>query len=121
MDISLVNMKKHSVLGKNMLDPAGNLRCVLLFLFLFIADLPEQQLIACAASNYAPCSVAGPDTLGSSVPQPLRKGQKTLDDIQRIKEILAARNEQGDLGKYKKFIRKMSETWIFTIVDPSKH
>lgn len=106
MDYPLVNMKKHSYIGRNMLDPAGNLRCVLPFLFIFIADYPEQQLIACTASNYAPCSTAGPDTLGSSVPQPLREGWKTLDDLRQIEEKLAETNNQNDLEKFKKLAKE---------------
>ena len=106
MDIALVNMKKHSIMGRNMLDPAGRLLCVLPFLFIFIADYPEQQLIACVASNYAPCSTAGPDTLGNSAPQPLREGWKTLDDIRQIRDKLAETNDQNDLRKFKKLAKE---------------
>ena len=66
LDVILANLKECSVNAQTMLDPAGRLRNVRTFLAAYIADLPEQQALACVASNYAPSSVAGPTSLGDS-------------------------------------------------------
>ena len=53
LDIVLTTLKECSVAAQMMLDPAGRLRNVRTFLAAYIADLPEQQALACVASNYA--------------------------------------------------------------------
>ena len=88
-----------------MLDPAGRLRNVCTFLAAYIADLPEQQALACVASNYAPSSTAGPTTLGDSALQPLREGSDTLEAIKEIKELLEETNDQNNFAK----IRRLSK------------
>ena len=105
LDVILANLKECSVNAQTMLDPAGRLRNVRTFLAAYIADLPEQQALACVASNYAPSSTAGPTTLGDSALQPLREGSDTLEAIKEIKELLEETNDQNNFAK----IRRLSK------------
>ena len=105
LDIVLANLKKCAETAQMMLDPAGRLRNVRTFLAAYIADLPEQQALACVASNYAPSCTAGPTTLGDSALQPLREGSDTLEAIKEIKELLEETNDQNNFAK----IRRLSK------------
>ena len=91
-----------------MSDPAGRLRNVRTFLVAYIADLPEQQALACVASNYAPSSVAGPTTLGDSAPLPLRRGPDTLRAIKSITESLEETTDQINITDFRKLARERS-------------
>lgn len=103
----LINLMKGSITGIPMLDPAGRLLIVRTFLSAYIADHPEQLLIACAASSSAPCSTALWKDFGTSAdPYPLREGWKTLDDIRQIKEELAKTNDQNNLEKRKQLSKE---------------
>ena len=75
------------------------------FLAVYIADLPEQQNVAGVTSGYAPSSTAGPTTLGSPTPHPLRRGKDTLDAIRAINEEIEALGAQGDLERYRKIAK----------------
>ena len=108
LDIILATLKECSVNAQTMLDPAGRLRNVRTFLAAYIADLPEQQAIACVASNYAPSSAAGPTTLGDSTPQPLRKGSDTLRAIKAIMESLEETTDQINITGFRKLAREQS-------------
>ena len=105
LDIILADLKGCSVNAQTMLDPAGRLRSVRTFLAAYIADLPEQQALACIASNYAPSSMAGPTTLGDSAPQPLREGSETLEVIKEIMELLKETNNQSNIIEFRKLAR----------------
>ena len=108
LDVILANLKECSVNAQMMLDPAGRLRNVRTFLAAYIADLPEQQALACVASNYAPSSVAGPTTLGDSAPQPLRRGSDTLRAIEAIMESLEETTDQINITGFRKLARERS-------------
>ena len=108
LDIILANLKECSINAQMMLDPAGQLRNVRTFLAAYIADLPEQQALACVASNNAPSSMAGPTVLGDSAPQRLREGSDTLEVIDEILESLKETTDQGDITNFRKFARERS-------------
>ena len=106
LDVILAGLKECSVNAQMMLDPAGRLRNVRTFLVAYIADLPEQQALACVASNYAPSSMASPMMLGDSAPQPLRKGSDTLETIKEIVELLEETNGQDNIMNFRKLARE---------------
>lgn len=108
LDIVLANLKECSVIAQSMLDPAGRLRNVRTFLAAYIADLPEQQALACVASNHAPSSIAGPTTLGDSAPQPLREGQDTLKVIKEIMDSLEKTDDVGNLTKLRRLAKEQN-------------
>jgi hypothetical protein len=70
--ISLVmqNLKKACHDGEVMTDPNGNLRVVHTPLVAWIADYPEQLLIACMSSKNSPISTATAKEFGNSEPSP---------------------------------------------------
>ena len=74
----------------------------------YIADLPEQQALACVASNYAPSSMAGPMMLGDSVPQPLREGSDTLEAIEEIMDSLEDSGNQSSISSFRRLARERS-------------
>ena len=84
---------RHAV---DFVDPDGNKRRIRTFLLAYIADLPEQQALACVRQGYAPCSYARPKELGDSVPHALRRGAETLAAIQEIRDQLAEANAEAD-------------------------
>ena len=102
LDIVLAGLKKCAATAVDMIDPNGHIRSVHTFLAAYIADLPEQQSLACVRQNYAPSSYAGPSTLGDSRAHDLRRGPETLTAIQRIKNELADDNAWDDPSLFKK-------------------
>ena len=72
LDIIVGNLKKCAINAVDMTDPNGCIRSVHTFLAAYIADLPEQQSLACVRQNYAPSSYTGPSTLGDSRAHDLR-------------------------------------------------
>ena len=71
LDIVLAGVKKCAKTAVKMVDGNGHVRNVRTFLQAYVADLPEQQTLACVRSNYAPSSYADPKTLGNSTPHRL--------------------------------------------------
>ena len=102
LDIVLKNLKKCASAAELMVDPSGGFRRVRTFLAAYIADLPEQQSIACVTTNYAPSSLAGPSELGNECPSKIRTSTCTLKTIEEINEKLRQANAQGDLTKTRK-------------------
>ena len=106
LDIILAGLKACAKSASAMLDPGGCLRMVRTFLIAYIADLPEQQALSCVASNYAPSSIAGPNTLGNAEAQPLRHGRDTVRTIRRIWDGLEEAGDQKNLGKLRRLARE---------------
>ena len=102
LDITLAGLKECAVTAENMTDANGHMRSVRTFLYAYIADLPEQQALACVRTNYAPSSYAEPDTLGNSTAHELRHGSETIDAIERIKCEAAEAAASDELGTWKK-------------------
>lgn len=92
MDKVLQDLKSYASHGQRMLDPNGGVRVVRTVLAAYIADLPEQQVIACVSSSHAPSSLASHAELGNSHGCSLRKGSETLQALQELKGRL------GDAG-----------------------
>ncbi len=96
-----------------MTDAKGEVRLIRAILLAHIADYPEQQLIACVASNTSPVSVATYHTLGSSDAQELRHGTATLLAIRSLRDV--PRLDLKDLPQYSKaavkvFLNGVTET-----------
>ena len=102
LDIALAGLKRCATTAEDMADPNGCIRSVRTFLAAYIADLPEQQALACVRSGYAPSSLAEPSSLGNSAAHDLRRGSATLEAIQEIKDELAEEGGQDDLRLFEK-------------------
>ena len=83
--VSLVmqNLKMACKNGEVMSDPNGHLRVVHTPLVAWIADYPEQLLIACTSSRNSPISTATAERFGDPTPAPPRLRQQTLDAIKQ--------------------------------------
>ena len=102
LDIALAGLKRCAATAEDMVDPNGFVRSIRTFLAAYIADLPEQQALACVRSGYAPSSLAGPSSLGDSAAHDLRRGSVTLEAIQEIKDELTEDGSQDDLRLFEK-------------------
>ncbi|KIM83716.1 hypothetical protein PILCRDRAFT_88067 [Piloderma croceum F 1598] len=64
LDIICANLKKAEEMGVTLSDPAGNLRKCHTPLVSWIADLPEQRLLACVLASQSPFSLAATEQFG---------------------------------------------------------
>lgn len=81
ISIVIQNLKKAELHGEVMSDPMGNLRVVHTPLAAWIADYPEQLLIAGVSSKNSPISLATAAQFGDPEVHPPRLRQLTLDAI----------------------------------------
>ena len=102
LDIVLAGLKRCAATAEDMVDPNGSIRSVRTFLAAYIADLPEQQALACVRSGYAPSSLAEPSSLGDSAAHGLRRGSATLEAIQEIMDELGEDDSQDYLRLFEK-------------------
>ncbi len=90
MDIVTEMLKECSKEPVLMADAIGKLRLVRTLLLAHIADHPEQQMIACAAGDASPISLARHKELGLDFCQDLRTREVTLNLIKTLRETLAS-------------------------------
>ncbi|KAI5982229.1 hypothetical protein EDD15DRAFT_2181328 [Pisolithus albus] len=81
VSIVMKNLKIANRDGMVLSDPNGNLRIIHTPLVAWIADYPEQLLVACTSSKNSPISVATADQFGDPNPHPPRLRQNTLTAI----------------------------------------
>lgn len=87
MDIMFASLKETAECGTPMTDSFGYVRNCFTPLVAYVADLPEQQLIAGVSKNASPVTTATMPQFGDSFPHPPRTGRHTL---QQIVELCAA-------------------------------
>ncbi|KAG1724322.1 uncharacterized protein EDB91DRAFT_1255279 [Suillus paluster] len=83
ISIVMRNLKLAARDGCPMSDPRGDLRMIHTPLVAWIADYPEQLLIACTALKRSPISLATAAQFGDPLPHPPRTRSNTLDAIER--------------------------------------
>ncbi len=106
-----------------MADAKGDLRLVRTILLAHLADNPEQQLIACAAGDASPLSLARHKYLGMSTPRKRRTGVGTMKRIRSLSSIINPQNIRQYLNLARKnglngVHRPFWRNWKFA--DPSK-
>ncbi|EGN97231.1 hypothetical protein SERLA73DRAFT_74942 [Serpula lacrymans var. lacrymans S7.3] len=84
MDIIMKNLKASAATGVWMSDPNGIARRAYTPLVAWVADLPEQQMIACTTKNLSPISHARLNEFGDNHPHRPRLGIDTLLAINSI-------------------------------------
>ncbi|KJA18321.1 hypothetical protein HYPSUDRAFT_145116 [Hypholoma sublateritium FD-334 SS-4] len=84
LDIILQPLKIAERQGETMSDASGLLRVVHTPLAAWIADYPEQQLLACIAGNQSPVTTAFLQNFGDGTARPPRTRQLTLDAIKEV-------------------------------------
>ncbi|KAF8126369.1 hypothetical protein EV363DRAFT_1453089 [Boletus edulis] len=123
MDIVCNSLKSVAARGAYMADPGGFQCYCFTPLAGYIADLPEQLMVACVAQNASPVTLATKTDFSSATPCPPRSGLHTLQLIHRlashinpwkVREFLAAAKELFLSGVHLPFWRD----WRFA--DPAK-
>lgn len=82
LDVVTASLKVAAKDGTGLVDPCGNLRNCYTPLVAYIADLPEQQLIAGVSKNASPVTMAELSQFGDSTPAAPRTREKILRLIQ---------------------------------------
>lgn len=78
MDIVCENLKHAATVGTGMVDPLGFLCYGFTPLVAYTADLPKQQMIACASKNALPVTLAIQPQFGDGKVYEPRTGQGTV-------------------------------------------
>jgi len=81
LNLVLQPLKIAATIGIMMSDPVGNLHYCFTPLVAYIADTPEQSLLAGTSSNASPVSTAVYKEFGDPFPHPPRTAARTLEDI----------------------------------------
>ena len=114
MDIVCGSLKTVAARGAYMADPAGLQRYCFTPLAGYIADLPEQLMIACVAQSVSPVTLTTKSQFSDATPCPPRSGLHTLQQIHRltqhinpwkVREFLEAAKELGLSGVHLPFWR----------------
>ena len=82
LDFVLHPLKVAATVGIMMSDPIGNLRYCFTPLVAYIADTPEQSLLACTGPKASPVLTTTHKQFSDPFPHPPRTPTKTLSDIQ---------------------------------------
>jgi len=123
IDVCMESLKKAAYHGAMAADAAGNVRRIFTPLVSWVADNPEQLLIAAVARKSSPISTASLPEFGDAYPHPPRSGSSTLATLAKISEtidpwevmnFLAEAKSQGLNGIDKPFWRD------WHLADPAK-
>ena len=82
LDVVTASLKVAAKDGTALVDPCGNVRNCYTPLVAYIADLPEQQLIAGVAKNASPVTMAEQSQFGDPIPAAPRTREQILRQIQ---------------------------------------
>ncbi|KAG1856780.1 hypothetical protein F4604DRAFT_1931785 [Suillus subluteus] len=84
IDIVIEPLKQAARLGIMMSDPAGFSRYCFTPLVAYIADTPEELVVACITMNASPVTMATCTNFGDPDHHPLCKGSSTLANIRKV-------------------------------------
>lgn len=111
LSIITQGLRTAATTGHAMPDPNGHIRICHPMLASWIADLPEQRLIACVLSNQSPTSLATLDQFGDVVQQPPRTREHTLRLIQEA-------IRRADPGRLNVYIREAALLGLNGVFNP---
>ena len=111
LDIVLAPLKTAARVGIMMNDPAGNLRYCYMPLASWIADMPEESLLAATGPKASPVTIATSKNFGDAHRYPLRTGETTLRAIHTA-------CEKHSPTDYKNFIRTAKSLFLNGVTDP---
>ncbi|KAG1906491.1 uncharacterized protein F5891DRAFT_941482 [Suillus fuscotomentosus] len=106
--------------GVEMICTDGNIRHIFPILAAYIADHPEQCLIACCKENHCPCCVVGTKQRGDHVDSPLRNVTETRATLKRHQngEDPHLFDDHGLCVIHYPFWAYLPHTDIFTCITP---
>ncbi|KAI6025376.1 hypothetical protein PISMIDRAFT_16871 [Pisolithus microcarpus 441] len=123
LDFVLKPLKVAAAVGVMMSDPVGNLRYCFTPLIAYIADTPEQSLLACISPKASPVSTTVYKEFGDPFPHPPRTAGRTLDDIERA----CIEADPNDFEEFLKAAKRYSLSGVhepfwqdWPLSDPSK-
>ena len=111
LDLVLKPLKIAAAIGVMMSDPRGNLRYCFTPLVGYIADTPEQGLLACTGPKTSPVSTANYKEFGDNEPHPPRTAVRTLADIR-------AACTQADYNDILKFLKAVKSYGLNGVHEP---
>lgn len=116
----LFPLKKSGEEGRNMLCGDGYTRKVFPIIAAYVADYPEQCLVACCKSNTCPKCLASKDDLGDNTKFPLRNADRTQKILERKGEgkITSAFDNEHLRPVFKPFWRDLPHCDIFSCFTP---
>ncbi len=116
----LLPLKKAGEQGRNTLCGDGQTRWVFPILAAYIADYPEQCLVACCKSNRCPKCLVDKDDLGENTRYPLRDATRTQKILERKGEgkITKAFDNEGLRPIFTPFWRDFPHCDIFSCFTP---
>ena len=84
MGVILNSLKEAGTIGREMVCADGMLRLVWPILAAYVADFPEQCLVACCLESRCPVCTVEPKECGSHIPFEIRDSREALTDITRL-------------------------------------
>ncbi|KAG2139783.1 hypothetical protein DEU56DRAFT_693238, partial [Suillus clintonianus] len=115
-------LKQAARLGVMMSDPAGFSRYCFTPLVAYVADTPEELVIACIMMNASPVTMATRVNFGDPTRHPLRKGSSTLANIRAVAGFVSPSDLMAFFGECKQYflngvVTPFWSAWLTT--DPS--
>lgn len=111
LDLVTKPLKIAAAVGVMMNDPVGNLRYSFPYLASYIADTPEESLIAATSPKTSPVTVATSSQFGDDFRHPSRTAAKILEDIQSV-------CVQCDPNDYAAFLKVIKKYYLNGVVTP---
>ncbi|KAF9228181.1 hypothetical protein BS17DRAFT_877551 [Gyrodon lividus] len=111
LNIVLSPLKTAAAVGVMMSDPVGNLRYCFTPLASWIADMPEQSLLAATGTKVSPITIAMSKNFGDAHCHPPRTAETTLAAIH-------AASSQHSPTDYKNFLKAMKSLHLNGVVEP---
>ena len=111
LDLVLKPLKIAAAVGVMMSDPVGNLRHCYTPLVAYIADTPEQSLIACTSPKTLPVSTAIYKQFGDGICHPPRTAAATLHVI----KIMCTKSLPTDLINFLKVAKEHRLNGVFEL------
>ncbi len=116
----LLPLKKAGEEGRETLCGDGYTRWVFPILAAYVADFPEQCLVACCKNNRCPKCLVGKDELGDNTKYDLRSATRTQKILERQGEgkVTTAFTTEGLRPIFKPFWRDFPQCDIFSCFTP---
>jgi hypothetical protein len=103
INIVVQPLKAAARMGIMMNDPVGHSRYCFTPLVSYVADTPEELLVACVCSNVSPVTTATRDQFGDAFRHPPRKGLSTIARINAVMQSVSHADVSEFFAMCKKF------------------